>query len=81
MRAFCINLIFSLPNNQIRQAGHQSNQDYSDICWVYLLNSPVVKIVVQITVSDHEFEFLEKFLILMNVKRVEHIISFLLCYH
>ena len=51
-----------------------SDQNNSDFFWFDLLNSPVIKIVVQVAVSYHELEFLEELFILVNIKCIEHIV-------
>ena len=50
----------------------------SNIGWLDLLNSPVIEIVVQVTITYLELEIFKEFFILVNIKSIKHIISFLL---
>lgn len=55
-----------------------SDQYNSNIAWIYFFNSPVVKIVIEVTITNHEFEFFEEFFILVNVESIKHIVSLFL---
>jgi hypothetical protein len=58
----------------------RSDQDYSYIGWIYFLDPPIIEVVVQIAIAYLELELLEEFFILVNIKCIKHVISFLLGY-
>jgi len=59
---------------------NDSHQNYAHILRIYFLDPPIIQIVVQIAITDLELELFEEFLVLVNIKSIKHIISFLLSY-
>jgi hypothetical protein len=47
------------------------------LSWLKLVDSPVVEIVMQVSITDSEFKFFKELTVIVNIKSIENIIIFL----
>ena len=61
-------------------AGSRSDQYNTNVGGVYFLDPPIIEIVVEVAISDLELKLFKEFFILVNIKCVKHVITFLFSY-
>jgi len=54
-----------------------SNKDHANFIRLEVLNSPVIKIVIEVTISNLEFKILKDLIIIVNVKSIKYVIILL----